>query len=231
MLDTDDEARAGTQMTLSPGDDWGTPGLLPADAPVATSDRRLAELVGIARPQRPDVVALADGDLCRTLGGRGDVAKRLGTEATLAPIDAAVASLDGHDAGPFVAHLVARGPRWSGPFLVVMNAEWLGPWQMAPRAHPGDGLLDIVLGSLSARERLIARRRARTGAHLPHPQLSMSRRDGFEHAFSEPRRVYLDGMFRGIVFDNRRFGCSKRRAGIGVVRAAGRGTIERSPKT
>ena len=185
-------------MTLLPGEDWGAPGLLPRDAPVVTSDSHLAELVSVDPPHRAPAVALAGGDLCRTLGGRGDVADRLGEKVTLAPIDAAHAVLDGHDAGPFVAHLVARGRAWTGPGLVIMNAEWMGPWQLAPRAHPGDGLLDILVGSLSLRERVVGAQRARTGAHLPHPQLSISRQAAVDHSFDEPRRVHLDGVFRGM---------------------------------
>ena len=45
-----------------------------------------------------------------------------------------------------VAHVVARGggPWWRGPIVAVMNADRLGRWDVAPRAHPNDGRLDVV---------------------------------------------------------------------------------------
>ena len=36
------------------------------------------------------------------------------------------------------------GAWWRGRVVAAMNAEFLGPWDVAPRAHPGDGLLDVL---------------------------------------------------------------------------------------
>ena len=184
-------------MTLRPGDSFGEQGLLPQDAPVANSDRALAELLGDqlgGSTQPMPVIGLAGGDLCRTLGGRGDVVERLGTTTHLTPIDAGRVTLDGEPAGIFVAHLVARGRLWQGQSLVVMNADLLGDWRPAPRAHPGDGLLDALHGSLGHRERILARQRVRSGDHLPHPQLRTERSAAITWRSDRPRRVALDGV-------------------------------------
>lgn len=187
-------------MTLRPGESFGEPGLLPGDAPVASSDRGLAQLLADRRSDSSEptpIVGLAGGDLCRTLGGRGDVVERLGTRTHLTPIDAGEVALDGEPAGLFVAHLVARGRLWRGETLVVMNADVLGDWRPAPRAHPGDGLLDAVHGSLGLRERLLARQRLRSGDHLPHPHLHTERGATISWRSDRPRQVALDGVVVG----------------------------------
>ncbi len=184
-------------MTLTPGAEWGRPGLLPASAPVLDADAALAELVRTTHPDRPVIAALAGGDLCRSLGGRGDVADRLGSETVLVDVDVGRAVSAGREIGLFVAHVVARHRWWWGPAAAVMNAELLGPWRVAPRAHPGDGVLDLVEGALGVRERLLARRRARSGDHLPHPALRVSRGPRFDLASDRPRLLFLDGRPRG----------------------------------
>ena len=78
-----------------------------------------------------------------------------------------------------------------------MNAEWLGDLDLGPRAHPGDGLLDVTEGSLALRDRLAARRRARTGSHLPHPGLRTSRSTRAELSFPDGVPVHLDGVAVG----------------------------------
>jgi hypothetical protein len=131
-------------------------------------------LDGASNGDRP-VVGLAGGDLCATLGGRGDVADRLGSETMLLPVDVGLAVVDGQAQHAFVAHALWRARFWQGPAVAAMNADLLGVWRPAPRAHPGDGKLDVVQGQLSVRERLIARKRARTGDHVPHPDISIAR--------------------------------------------------------
>jgi hypothetical protein len=188
---------------IRPGEEWGGVGEIPSDTPVVAGDAALADFVrahadevsGVDETGDLPLVALAGGDLCRTLGGRGDVSTRLGDVGPIAAIDIGRARLDDDIEVLFVAHLVARQPLWSGSFAVVMNAEFLGPLRLAPRGHPGDGRFDLTEGSLPWRERLIARERARTGDHLPHPALRTRR--------IAEARVTLDGRL-GIHVDGRR---------------------------
>ncbi len=56
-----------------------------------------------------------------------------------------------------------------------MNAQWLGDWDLGPRAHPGDARLDVTDGRLPLGDLLKARKRVRTGTHLPHPDLVTTR--------------------------------------------------------
>lgn len=178
---------------LGPGDSWGADGPLPTTTVIAASDRAVAEAVDAGA----DVVAVSGGDLCRTLGGRGDVATRLGGTALLLPVDVATVVLDENVALTTVAHVIARTRAWNGPAAAVMNAEWLGEWDVAPRAHPGDGRLDIVQGALPWRDRWQARARVRTGDHLPHPGLRVSRASEAHIRFDRPRAVWVDGQRAG----------------------------------
>lgn len=186
---------------IRPGQEWGSMGAIPPDTPVVTGDGELADFVR-AHADAPSasadgadlpLVGLAGGDLCRTLGGRGDVSSRLGGAGPIVAVDIGCARLDEEVDVLFVAHLVARRPFWTGTFAVVMNAEFLGPLRLAPRGHPGDGRFDCTEGSLPWRERLIARSRARTGDHLPHPALRTRRIERTRLTLDGRVRVHIDG--------------------------------------
>ena len=75
-----------------------------------------------------------------------------------------------------------------------MNAQFLGPWVLGPRAHPNDGLLDVCQADLSLADRLKVRARVRHGAHLPHPGIKQRRTAAFQVDLGSPRAVYLDGQ-------------------------------------
>jgi len=112
------------------------------------------------------------------------------------PVDLGVALLDGR-LHVFVAHLAAHTRTWGATFLVAMNAEWLGEWDLGPRSHPNDGLLDVTEGSLGWRDRLSARRRARSASHLPHPGLRTTRVSVGTWTFERAVPVHLDGELEG----------------------------------
>ncbi len=181
-------------MRLGPGDAWGATGVVPRDLAVAHSDAEAVGLIG----QGHRIVGLAAGDLCRTLGGRGDVRDRRGREAILCPVDVGVAEVD-DTSHLFLAHVVAAGRFGAGEGAAIMNAEWFGDFRLGPRAHPGDGLLDVTTGRLPFRARLQARRRSHTGDHVPHPALHMRRVEHVDLTFERPRLVRVDGVMLGRV--------------------------------
>ena len=187
-------------MTVERGRDWGGPGPVPDDAIVVASNFDLRAVVtGARRVGRPvPVVALVGGDLCRTLGGRGEV--RPGGTGTRVVVDIGCVLLDGR-LHWFVAHLVARSPGGFGRWWVAANAAHHGHWNLAPRAHPGDGLLDVLDGRLRGAAYLAAWRRLRRGEHVPHPSIDYRRVPAVQTSFDRPLTVRLDGEVVGRARD------------------------------
>jgi len=172
-------------VTISKRQEWGVSCPLPAGAPVVSSD---AELAAAASP-----AGLVGGDLCRTLGGRGDRARLSSAEAMTLPVDALSVSLDGGGPIRAVAHVVARTWGWRHLF-VAMNAQWLGSWNVAPRGHPNDGRVDTIEWDLTWREARKVLARMPQGAHLPHPRLRVSTVPSVSVSFPRPRPVWVDGV-------------------------------------
>jgi hypothetical protein len=181
-------------MTIEKGQPWGAPGPLPADAVLVRSDAEARAVVERARRAGDPVPALGllGGDLSRTVGGTGDETRLRSDEAVQLPVDLGAVLIDGR-LHWFVAHLVARKRWWRGRVHAVMNAEFLGAWDVAPRSHPNDGLLDTFDVTMSIGDRLKARSRLATGTHLPHPQIKQ-RRVSAVQLDVDGLDVWLDGQ-------------------------------------
>lgn len=181
-------------MTISKGSPYGEPGVpLPEGGAVVASDaeaRRLLEDCrrrGAAYPP----LGLVGGDLCRTLGGPGDEA-RLRTPAAVGfPVDLGQILVDGR-LHLFVAHAIARN-RWWSRAVAAMNAQWCGRWNLGPRAHPNDGLLDLYDATIAVGDLLKVRARLPAGAHLPHPGIKERRAGAVQVELEKVLPVYLDG--------------------------------------
>lgn len=185
-------------MAVDRGRDWGSPGVLPPGAVVVRSDADARAVVTEARREGREVppLGLLGGDLCRTLGGRGDEGRLYSGEAMVLPCDLGTVLLDGR-LHFFVAHLVARRRWWWGRAFVAMNAAWLGTWNLGPRAHPGDGLLDTYDARLAPRQALAVRARLPQGAHLPHPDIGERRVKAVQIDLDVALGVRLDGELVG----------------------------------
>jgi diacylglycerol kinase family enzyme len=179
---------------ITKGVDWGTTGPLPGDGVIVRSDAEARAVVTAARRAGEEIppLGLLGGDLAKTLGGRGDAARLHRDAATRVACDLGAVLVDGR-LHWFVAHLVARRSWLRGPLFGAFNAQWLGDWDVAPRAHPGDGRLELVEATLSAGERLKARRRLPTGTHLPHPGIRIRRAESVQRDLPRGHAVWLDG--------------------------------------
>lgn len=176
---------------VSKGSPYGEPGReLPEGGVVVGSDAEASAVLEEARREGrpPPALGLAGGDLCRTLGGPAG-------GSVLFTVDLGEALVDGR-LHLFVAHLVAR-TRWWGYGFAAMNAQWLGGWNLGPRAHPGDGLVDTYEARLGWRERLQVRGRLPAGAHLPHPRIRERRAPAVQVALPRPLPVAVDGRVVG----------------------------------
>ncbi len=186
-------------MTIQKHQAWGKPGPLPADGVLVRSDAGARAAVEVAhRSGAPlPVLGLLGGDLAKTVGGRGDLARLRSPEAMTLPTDLGSVLIDGK-LHWFVAHLVARQPWWRGRVVAVMNAQWIRRWDVAPKSHPNDGLLDVLDGQLGLDDRLKARRRMLTGTHVPHPAILQSRVSALQLVFDRPTPIWLDGERVGL---------------------------------
>jgi hypothetical protein len=185
-------------MTIRKGQDWGTTGELGAHDPIVSSDRAMAELFSFERGELngPTLVGLVGGDLARTVGATGTADDlRLGARTTL-PIDLGIVSIDGSD-HVMVASLVVRRAGWRGEVTVVMNASFLGSWNVAPKGHPNDGRFDVITAELSLANRWKARSRLATGTHMPHPDIEMRRLKSGSVVPHRRARVWVDGRLIG----------------------------------
>ena len=185
-------------MTVEKGRAWGEAGALPEGGVIVATDAEARAVVEEARrASRPvPALGLVGGDLCRTLGGRGDAARLRTPQALRAPVDLGSVLIDGRQHW-FVAHLVARRSWWFGRVIAAMNAEFLGRWDVAPRGHPGDGLLDVVDAGgtrpMGVGDRVRARGRLPAGAHVPHPAIRVTRVPAVQFELPRPTPVWLDG--------------------------------------
>lgn len=178
---------------IAKGQPYGEPGELPEGGVIVGSDAEASAALSAARKDRRPFPALGllGGDLCRTLGGgAGDELQ--GVRFT---VDLGEALLDGR-LHLFVAHMVARTRLWTRAF-VAMNAQSLGPWNLGPRAHPNDGLLDTYDVRLARGQLLPVRSRLHHGAHLPHPGIKERRTAALQVELERPLPVRLDGVRTG----------------------------------
>lgn len=159
-------------MTIRPGEDWGR------RVSGVGSSGRVRDDAAAAR-LRGGRVILEGGDLHRSLGspsaptGPGEC-----TELDIDVLDVRVEMRDGRTVDMSAVSSVVSG-RWTGGgrVVAVLNTGFLGRRNLAPRAHPNDGVFEVltVASSMSRRERREAWRRSVTGSHLPHPDLAVVR--------------------------------------------------------
>lgn len=182
---------SGDRM-IEKGRDWGRPGTLQPGSPVFDHDH---ELGAFLEAGGTGTVGIVGGDLARTLGIAPD--RDPGGAGVIVPIDAIRVALDGQPSRIAVAHIVVG--RWwlSTRFETVMNAAFVGAANIAPRAHPGDGRLDRISFELPVGDRFEARRRLRTGTHVPHPGISVRRTTGDSIELDRPQPVRVDGRPAG----------------------------------
>ncbi len=172
-------------MTIRKGEAWGEPVPRPDGLVVLGSDAELAAWSGGAP------VAPGAGDLFETLGAPPNDRAEMQRVA----VDALRIVLDDSEEHWAIAHVVARRSWWWGPVIAAMNVGQIGTWQVVSRAHPNDGLVDVVEvdPSMTPRARWAARTRLPAGAHVPHPKIRTGRHRSYERRFDRPVRVWADG--------------------------------------
>ena len=183
-------------MTIRRNQPWGALVDSPPDLHIVPTDRAARQWVAAQRSSARPVgaVGLGGGDLARTMGGGHG--GRFPGPVMMAPVDILRIEADDGRVTWAVAHLVARRSWWRGEVYFAMNAQFLGDFDVAPKSHPNDGKVDTLLvePAMSIRDRLKARRRARSGTHVPHPRLTTQHAATHAVQFTRPLVVWVDGV-------------------------------------
>jgi diacylglycerol kinase family enzyme len=182
-------------VAIAKGEQWGHPGLLPPGAPIASSDADAASYLQTAASSATRTIGLEAGDLARTLGLRAPYDPN--SSKHLVPVDALEVELDDGSVHLAIAHVVIGSLRWRRGAVAIMNAAFIGTRNIAPRAHPGDGKVDVVHLDLDLSDRAKAWKRMATGTHVPHPNVTIrQRRDGVLD-LDRSSRIHVDGRSVG----------------------------------
>jgi len=180
-------------VTIKPGQAWGEVVDCPESLAVVADDAALGRWLAT---EGAGPVRIQAGDLVRTVGGVST-----GRQCRRYPLDTLRVVLDADEQGArnAVAHVVVRRPGrlgwWRGPLWAAMNVSRCGSWDVAPRAHPNDGRVDVISvdAAMAWRARLQAARRLPSGAHLPHPAITATRPTLAHWEAPTPAMVYVDG--------------------------------------
>ncbi|MBI2170171.1 MAG: hypothetical protein HYU28_11840, partial [Actinobacteria bacterium] len=78
--------------------------------------------------------------------------------------------------------------------VVVATGQFVGGHDVIPRAHPGDGWLEVQVYAVPRGQRAELRRRLQTGSHLPHPNIVARRARAVSVEAVRPTFVTLDGV-------------------------------------
>ena len=190
-------------MTIRRGGDWGRLGTPPADLPSARSDHEIGEHLG----NGINTIRLCGGDMFATLGGStsGSLTPTLELPIDVMQISFKYSRDSELKTRVASSHCVlrainARGGWFRGSAVAVMNAQYLGKWDVAPRGHPNDGRVEVleVDTRMSVRQRMIARSRMQTGTHLPHPDVAVKSVSEFVWSGSA-LTMWIDGAKIGLV--------------------------------
>lgn len=182
-------------MTIEKGQPWGHSIAVPLTTRDVNSDWQLAQ------GGKEDIHILLGGDLHSTLGHPTGI--KPGDTRTLVHIDAMECTITDHSSSySLLASATVEIGRWVNPirpsrYIVVTNGGLLDNRNIAPRAHPNDGVLDLMSidASMPLRDRILSTRRARTGAHLPHPNITIGRGESFTFVRQNEReRLFIDRL-------------------------------------
>jgi len=193
-------------MTIRKGDLWGEPCSAPIGLPEFATER---DLGGNIRTNGtiPEAV-LKSGTLNQALGVSTATPDRGQIKVMIDLIKVNYTGHDGYDRSDIAFGSVLIGRRsWLGDLCIVSNCGYLGTREVLSKAHPNDGLMDVltVRSSMPFMQRLQAWRRISTSSHLPHPDISTKQTADFswplegDDALTKGTRLVIDGEALGLV--------------------------------
>ena len=193
-------------MTIRKGEQWGEPCSAPMGLPEFATERDLGFHVR-GNGSIPEAI-LKSGTLIQALGIAAPTPDRERIKVLIDLIKVAYTDLDGRDRDDIAVGSVLIGRRsWSGDLCIVSNCGYLGTRELLSKAHPNDGVMDVLTVSslMPFMQRLQAWRRIPTSSHLPHPDISTKQIERFSWPLEgnesplKRARLVIDGEALGLV--------------------------------
>lgn len=163
-------------MTIEKGKEWGHAIRTPKDYVEVMSDRELIQNWLLNREQ---LFVVRGGDLFRSLGA--PLCDMSAAMKQLLTVDVMRIEIDYEDTSTdtlyALSNLQIGSWRSRNRFVCVSNCGFVKDRNIAPRAHPNDGEVEVmkISPAIDWKQRFQAWRRTRTGTHLPHPNISIER--------------------------------------------------------
>ncbi|MEY4365724.1 MAG: hypothetical protein RLZZ305_1068 [Actinomycetota bacterium] len=177
-------------MVIGRNADWGSP----ADAvrrAVAHDDASVVRLQGPVAPRT------SGGNLHRALGSPAPPAGvSAGVELTIDALEVTVTVRGGTLVVRACAEVVIGSWFSRHGFVLVTNVGMWNGLDAAPGGHPNDGRFEVVelRAGMTLRDRTAARRRARTGNHVPHPFINTRTEQTFSASRLGHQRLWIDSV-------------------------------------
>ena len=100
----------------------------------------------------------------------------------------------------FSSHVFV-GEKLAKEQVLISNVAHYGKMNVAPKAHPGDGKLDVLKINLSVTQKIKALKRSASGDHLPHPRIKYERVKAAQLDLGKKKSVEIDGQKIGKFSD------------------------------
>lgn len=196
-------------MTIRKNSDFGVPAPRPSKLIVLDNDLAIAD--HFTAHQQIEPCTVSNGSIAQSLGIRSGVTQpdfAPNQQMTLVQIDLLQINYKTPTSVNSSLSLVVAGTLTIqqrsvlSTQLILSNSGILQGRDVLPRAHPNDGLVDVleIDPEISMRQRVTAWHRSFTGSHLPHPRLHVSRSTDFEWS-GHPSKMVADGVaYKAVVW-------------------------------
>lgn len=154
------------------GEEWGVPTTCTPLDVLVSGDQ------GLALSSTEIRIIVHGGDIAHSLGNpkQPDVGDHC-TEVQIDALRVSITLRNGATLSSIAASHVMIGEWLRGRLVCVSNGGFIGTKNVSPRAHPNDGLFDVMSlhPTMGMRQRLRARHKSILGTHTPHPLVETSR--------------------------------------------------------
>ena len=164
----------------------------PLTLKIAESDKQIAELYEAGE----SMIGITGGNLFTSLGGNSTLDYPANPTVIACSIDIGCVSI-GDDSFYFASTLLILELLRPWASTGIANTQVSNGNRYAPKAHPGDGFMEEIESNLHMKQAIIARKKLKTGDHLPHPQLRLKKGRAFNYDFTKAKRIILDNKSIG----------------------------------